>query len=167
VQRFCLSEYTTSLGNGAVAANAQGICRVWLPGDEWPVGCNNASDLSRKAALQLGQYFQGNVQQFDLPVDISILTVFQQCVLCLTMKIPYGMVTTYGQLALQAGSPRAARAVGAALAANPVPGIIPCHRVIAASGALAGFSGAGGLLMKKFLLGLEGTDLTAIKKSGF
>ena len=164
MQMICLSEYTTSRGCGAVAANDQGICQVWLPGDAWPTGTYGASNLSLKAARLLEQYFKGNVQEFDVTVDISRLTVFQQAVLYLTMKIPYGTVTTYSQLALQAGSPRAARAVGAALAANPVPCIIPCHRVIAASGALTGFSGAGGLLMKKFLLSLEGADLTAIKK---
>lgn len=164
LQRFCLSEYTTSIGKGAVAANDQGICQVWLPGDTCSASIFRASDLSQKAAKLLEQYFKGNMQYFDIPFDISKLTVFQQGVLYLTKKIPYGTVTTYGHLALQAGSPRAARAVGAALAVNPIPCIIPCHRVIAASGALTGFSGAGGLLMKKFLLSLEGADLTAIKK---
>ena len=158
VQRFCLSEYTTSLGKGAVAANDQGICQVWLPGDTWPANCQSVSELSCKAAQQLERYFYGTLHTFDLPVDLSELTEFRQHVLRLTMQIPYSEIVTYGDLAALAGSPHAARAVGGAMAANPVPIIIPCHRVVATSGALTGYSAAGGLSMKKFLLNLEGAD---------
>lgn len=162
-----VSRYTTASGDGAVAATNSGVCCVWLPGDELPEDTainRDASGLSQKAAKQLELYFQGCLQQFDLPVDISMLTQFQQQVLALTMQIPYGTVTTYGQLAKRVGSPRAARAVGGALGANPVPVIIPCHRVVASNGALTGFSGAGGLLMKENLLSLEGVDFRAFKK---
>lgn len=162
-----VSRYTTGQGTGAVLANDQGICRVWLPGDDLSdldrgVFCE--SELTRKAAQQLTEYFQGCLQQFDLPVDISALTLFQQRVLQLTMQIPYGSKTTYGELAGKVGSPRAARAVGGALAVNPVPVIIPCHRVVASSGALTGYSATGGIMMKKFLLLLEGVDFRANKK---
>ena len=162
-----VSRYTTASGDGAVAATNYGICCVWLPGDEVPaVDATNQGDsgLSQKAAKQLELYFQGHLQQFDLPIDISELTPFRQQVLTLTMQIPYGTITTYGQLAQRVGSPRAARAVGGALGANPVPVIIPCHRVVASNGALTGFSGAGGVLMKENLLSLEGVDFRAFKK---
>jgi len=164
VRKLSLSEYATSRGRGAVAATELGVCQVWLPGDEWPASNRTASDLSCKASKQLECYFQGALQQFDLPIDLSGFTAFRQDVLFLTMKIPYGEVISYGTLAFQAGSPGAARAVGGAMAANPVPIIIPCHRVVAASGALTGYSGAGGILMKKILLNLEGADFTSIKK---
>ncbi len=163
MQRLCLSEYATSQGSGAVAATDLGICQVWLPGDQWPACCQNASDLSSKAAKQLEWYFHGSLQQFDLPIDFSELTDFRQHVLRLAMQIPYGTITTYSSLATQAGSLGAARAVGGAMAANPVPVVIPCHRVVAVSGALTGYSGAGGIVMKEFLLSMEGIDFRHIK----
>ncbi|MDK9717480.1 MAG: methylated-DNA--[protein]-cysteine S-methyltransferase [Trichlorobacter sp.] len=159
--------YVTNLGPGAVAVTEQGVCRVWLPGDDLSDIDRIAtgdSELAKKAAKQLEQYFQGCLQRFDLPVDISLLTPFRQQVLQLTINIPYGSVSTYGQLAKEVGSPHAARAVGGALGANPVPVIIPCHRVVASNGALTGFSGAGGILMKENLLSLEGVDFRAFKK---
>jgi len=162
-----VSRYITGQGVGAVLATDLGICRVWLPGDDLSDVDRIAaseSELTRKAAQQLEQYFQGCLQQFDLPVDISSLTLFQQRVLQLTMQIPYGNSRTYGDLAAEAGSPGAARAVGGALGANPVPVIIPCHRVVASNGALTGYSATGGIMMKKFLLSLEGVDFRAIKK---
>jgi methylated-DNA-[protein]-cysteine S-methyltransferase len=163
---FSLSEYVTDQGSGAVEATVLGICRVWLPGDQLPdMSGRNASLFSDKAARQLESYFKGALQQFDLPVDISCLTQFRRHVLQLTMQIPYGLVITYGALAAQAGSPGAARAVGGSLAANPVPVVIPCHRVVAASGTLTGYSGAGGIVMKKNLLSMEGVDFRNIKKN--
>lgn len=159
--------YVTNLGPGAVAVTERGVCRVWLPGDDLSDIDRTASgvpELAKKAAKQLEQYFQGCLQQFDLPVDISLLTPFRQQVLQLTRLIPYGSYTTYGELAKKAGSPKAARAVGGALGANPIPIIIPCHRVLASTGALTGFSGAGGILMKENLLTLEGVDFRAFKK---
>lgn len=162
-----VSRYTTGQGTGAVLATDLGICRVWLPGDDLSDLVritSSESELTKKAAQQLEQYFQGCLQQFDLPVDISSLTLFQQRVLQLTIQIPYGNCRTYGELAVEVGSPGAARAVGGALGANPVPVIIPCHRVVASNGALTGYSATGGIMMKKFLLSLEGVDFRAIKK---
>jgi methylated-DNA-[protein]-cysteine S-methyltransferase len=159
--------YVTNLGPGAVAVTERGVCRVWLPGDDLSdidMIAPGESELARKAAKQLEQYFQGCLQQFDLPIDISLLTPFRQQVLQLTLQIPYGSSTSYGELAKKAGSPNAARAVGGALGANPIPIIIPCHRVLASTGALTGFSGAGGILMKENLLTLEGVDFRAFKK---
>lgn len=164
MQKLNLSEYATSRGQGAVAATERGVCQVWLPGDQLPAGLAEESDLSATAACQLERYFEGILKQFDLPVDLSGMTEFQQKVLRFCMQIPYGNIITYGTLAVRTGTPAAARAVGGALAANPVPIIIPCHRVVAASGALTGYSATGGLLMKKFLLDMEGADFMSFKK---
>ena len=149
--------YQTSLGAGAVAATDAGVCQVWLPGDDLAglQQSNNPSTLLQTAADQLAQYFAGTIQQFTVPVAVTHLTAFQQRVLQATMQIPYAGLQTYGELARQIGSPGAARAVGGALAANPVPLIIPCHRVLAVTGRLTGFSAAGGVAMKEWLLRFE------------
>jgi len=168
-KNYFYSHYMTPLGAGAVAASDQGICRVWLPGDELPdtaLRDGTASKETREAAQQLEQYFQNGLQHFDMVIDISSMTCFQQQVLRLTRQIPYGEVRSYGELACLLGLPKGARAVGGALGANPVPVIIPCHRVVAADGALTGFSAATGLRMKEFLLGLEGIEMQGIKTGG-
>lgn len=163
MKNYWLSEYATSMGTAAVAATEHGVCQVWLPGDTLPTAPHTGSDLSLKAAGQLERYFQGTLQQFSLPVDLSELTTFRRYVLQLSMQIPYGTTMTYAGLAAMAGRPNAAQAVGGAMAANPVPVIIPCHRVVATSGALTGYSGAGGIAMKEFLLRLEGVDISTLK----
>jgi O-6-methylguanine DNA methyltransferase len=105
---------------------------------------------------QLRDYLDGKRTAFELPVDISLLTEFQQQVLRAAQQIPRGKITTYGEIAQRIGSPKAVRAVGQALGRNPIPIVIPCHRVIAANGALGGYSGGGGLETKARLLQLEG-----------
>lgn len=161
-----VSWYETRLGRGAVAASPVGICRVWLPGDDLaePAAlCLTQDERTGAAAEQLTRYFQDELISFELQVDISGLSSFYQQVLELTMQLPYGSVTSYGALAARTGRPRAYRAVGGALRSNPVPIIIPCHRVVAASGTLTGFSGPGGVTMKKLLLSMEGVDMNSIK----
>jgi O-6-methylguanine DNA methyltransferase len=111
--------------------------------------------LARFAA-QLRAYFAGERTQFDLALDLRQLTPFQRQVLQTTCRIPVGSTWTYGQIARAIGRPRASRAVGQALSRNPVPIVVPCHRVVATNGALRGYSGGGGLASKKFLLALEG-----------
>ena len=107
-------------------------------------------------AEQLQAYFAGVRTSFDLPLDLSQLTPFQRSVLQAARRIPSGAVWTYGQVARAIGKPRASRAVGQALGRNPVPIVIPCHRVVASDGSLGGYSGGGGLDSKKLLLHLEG-----------
>ncbi len=159
-----MSVFTTDYGTGAIAATVKGVCQVWLPGQQLPDFCHMASDISTEAARQLECYFKGIHRQFDLLVDIPGLTAFRQLVLKLVMEIPFGTVITYRELAVRAGTPLAARAVGGALASNPVPVIIPCHRVVASSGALTGYSCFGGMELKRKLLGLEGVDFMDNKK---
>ncbi|MBI3649103.1 MAG: methylated-DNA--[protein]-cysteine S-methyltransferase [Actinobacteria bacterium] len=103
---------------------------------------------------ELEEFFEGRRTRFDLPVDRRLIRGVQRDVLAATRRVPYGRVATYGEIAVRIGRPRAARAVGRALGANPIPIVIPCHRVIGANGKLIGY--AGGIDRKVALLSLEG-----------
>ena len=103
---------------------------------------------------QLGEYFEGDRRAFELDVDLRGVAPFAERVLHELAGVPYGETTTYGALAARAGAPRAARAVGTVMNRNPVPIVLPCHRVIGANGALVGYG--GGLPKKERLLRLEG-----------
>jgi methylated-DNA-[protein]-cysteine S-methyltransferase len=103
---------------------------------------------------ELDEYFDGRRQDFDLAIDWSHLAGFTREVLRATAQIPFGDVSTYAGVAEAAGSPRAVRAAGNALGANPMPVIVPCHRVLRTGGKLGGYT--GGLERKEFLLRLEG-----------
>ena len=107
-------------------------------------------------ARELEQYFAGARQVFDVAVDLSGLTPFQTRILAATAKIPFGEVSTYGAVAKRAGNANAARATGGALNSNPIPIVVPCHRVVGSNGALVGY--AGGLAAKRKLLAIEGAD---------
>ena len=109
--------------------------------------------------VQIDEYLAGRRRDFELPIDWSILTLFQEEVLRLVCAIPYGQTRTYQQLADELEKPGAARAVGQANATNPVPLIIPCHRVLGSDGGLHGYGGAGGIETKAWLLALEGSRL--------
>ena len=108
------------------------------------------------AARQVAEYVAGRRAAFDLPVDLSHVTAFQRQVLLAAGRIPRGQVRTYAELARQIGRPTAARAVGQALSHNPVPIVVPCHRVLAADGSLRGYLGSQGVETKQRLLVLEG-----------
>ena len=115
-----------------------------------------ADDPTEEARRQVLDYLNGRRRRFSLPVDLRHLTTFQRRVLEAAQAVPRGQVSTYGQIARRIGRPRAARAVGQALGSNPVPIVIPCHRVLASDGRLGGYSGRGGLRTKAKLLRLEG-----------
>jgi len=104
---------------------------------------------------ELRTYFAGRPVTFHVRPDLSGLTSFQQAVLQACAKIPYGQTTSYADLARRVGRPGAARAVGAVMARNPVPIIIPCHRVITAQGGLGGYSAEQGISLKRWLLEME------------
>jgi methylated-DNA-[protein]-cysteine S-methyltransferase len=108
---------------------------------------------------QLDDYLQGKRHAFDLAIDWSPLTPFQRDVLQLVYTIPYGQTRTYGEIASELGKPGAARAAGQANATNPMPLVIPCHRVLGSDGHLHGYGGAGGVETKAWLLRLEGSRL--------
>jgi len=112
------------------------------------------------ALRQLDEYLRGARKIFDLPIDWSLLRPFQRQVLQIVFAIPYGQTRTYGEIAHEIGNPRAARAVGRANATNPMPLVIPCHRVIGSDGKLHGYGGGEGLPTKEWLLKMEGAVLT-------
>lgn len=110
---------------------------------------------------RLRSYFSGGVLEWDLEqLDWTAITEFHQRVLRACYEIPAGETASYGELAIRAGSPRGARAVGSAMARNRWPILIPCHRVLGSSGQLTGYSGTGGLETKRWLLELESRHLT-------
>ena len=109
------------------------------------------------ARRQLDEYFAGKRRSFNLPVDLRLARDFGRTVLQELARVPYGELTTYGTLAARAGHPRAARAVGTVMNRNPVPIVLPCHRVVGSTGALVGYG--GGLERKRALLELEGALL--------
>jgi methylated-DNA-[protein]-cysteine S-methyltransferase len=153
------------MGELLVAVTRRGLVRVAYPHEGWdPVlteladrisprvlAAPERTDATRRA---LEAYFDGRLRDFDLPIDWSLVHGFATGVLRATARVPFGDVTTYGEVAAQAGSPRAARAAGNALGSNPIPIVVPCHRVVHADGTLGGYT--GGLDRKEFLLRLEG-----------
>ena len=106
---------------------------------------------------QLDEYFAGRREAFELEVDLRRAAAFQADVLRELARVPYGETTTYGALATRVGRPRAARAIGTVMNRNPIPIVLPCHRVVGADGSLTGY--AGGLERKEALLRLEGAIL--------
>lgn len=152
------------IGPLLLAASERGVCRISFDPD--PGAALDA--LARIHGVrvlrsprgvdpvrrELEDYFEGRRRAFDVAVDTTVLPAFQQLVLTELARVPYGEVATYGGLAGRIGKPRAARAVGGALNRNPIPIVLPCHRVVGASGSLVGY--AGGLERKRALLELEG-----------
>ena len=155
--------FETCLGVGVVQAGDGGVCRVHLPAkdDSYRMEFREMppSELTQRAAEMLKCYFKGERQTFDdLQVDLSAVTPFRRRILELIRTIPFGEVRTYGQVARLAGATGAARAIGGAMASNPLPIIIPCHRVVASDGRLTGFSAPGGIACKEYLLRLEDVE---------
>ena len=157
----------TPIGTLLIAATERGLCRIAYDAEP-------EQELDRLAAAfgvrvlrsalpidparrQLDEYFEGKRQRFDLAVDIALQADFNRRVLRELARVPYGEVVTYGQLAARAARPRAARAVGTVMNRNPLPIVLPCHRVIGANGKLVGYG--GGLERKEALLRLEGALL--------
>jgi methylated-DNA-[protein]-cysteine S-methyltransferase len=163
--------YLTSTPVGPVyaAVSARGLCAVEMGGSaarfvdrvrkETGAGMVALSPEADTALQQIGEYLAGARQKFKLPLDLTYLTDFQRQVLKAALAVRFGQTATYGEIARAVKRPRAARAVGQALASNPIPLVIPCHRVLASDGALGGYSGAGGLRTKQWLLKLEGARL--------
>jgi methylated-DNA-[protein]-cysteine S-methyltransferase len=144
----------TPIGPLTVAASGTGLRALSWPGRPPPAGSivDAGHPVAGRAIAELVAYFAGQLQRFTVPLD-PIGTPFQQRAWSVLATIAYGTTTTYGDLAARQGGRRFARAVGAANGANPLPIVVPCHRVIGADGSLTGF--AGGLDAKRFLLDLE------------
>ncbi|MBT2326028.1 methylated-DNA--[protein]-cysteine S-methyltransferase [Variovorax paradoxus] len=147
------------LGRITLAATDEGLAGAWFDRQRhWPDTSGWQADAAhavlRQAAAQLADYFAGRRQHFDLPLDLSHGTDFQQAVWQALLAIPSGRTTSYGALSAGIGKPAAVRAVGAAVGRNPISVIVPCHRVLGTDGSLTGY--AGGLERKSALLELEG-----------
>ncbi|HKG11339.1 MAG TPA: methylated-DNA--[protein]-cysteine S-methyltransferase [Gaiellaceae bacterium] len=150
-----------------LAATPRGVCRISYDADPEA----QAERLARVygprvlrapravdgAKRELDEYFHGRREAFDLSVDLTGAAEFTRDVLRELARVPFGEVTTYGQLAARVGRPRAARAVGTVMNRNPIPIVLPCHRVVGSTGSLVGY--AGGLDRKEQLLKLEGARL--------
>jgi methylated-DNA-[protein]-cysteine S-methyltransferase len=153
------TRYASPLGAMLLAASDHGLAGIWFEGQRhgpqdptWPE--RPAHPVLQLAVLQLGDYFAGRRTHFDLPLDLTRGTPFQQSVWQALLAIPAGRTTSYAELGRRLGRPQAARAVGAAVGRNPVSIVVPCHRVLGTAGALTGY--AGGLERKSALLRLEG-----------
>ena len=159
----------TPIGRLLVATTDRGVCRVaFQQEDSEPVLDELASEIGARIVRSstntetvrqaLAAYLEGDDVDLTFPVDLRLThSQFRRTVLELLRKIGRGQVVTYGELALRAGTPRAARAVGTACATNPVPIIVPCHRVLPASGGVGNYG--GGPDRKVFLLELEGATV--------
>jgi methylated-DNA-[protein]-cysteine S-methyltransferase len=144
------------VGPLALAADEQHLLEIRFPGKLQPTapdGQPGDNEVLGEARRQLGEYFAGTRRVFDLPL-LPRGTAFQRAVWQALAGIDYGTTISYAELARRIGRPGASRAVGAANGRNPLPIVLPCHRVIGADGSLTGFG--GGLPTKQFLLELEG-----------
>lgn len=157
-----LHTLTTPLGPLLLCANSTGLRGAWFVGQRhFPhlqpppaSGKPPALAVLAQTCSQLAEYFAGQRHGFDLPLDLSHGTPFQQQVWRALLGIGWGQTARYGQLAQQLGRPQATRAVGMAVGRNPISIIVPCHRVVGADGSLTGY--AGGLDRKQYLLQREG-----------
>ena len=141
--------FETPVGMMAAGEEEGALVRLWLPNQPTPRLMPHKTPLLERAQGQILEYFNGQRQVFDLPLS-PVGTQFQQKVWKALLDIPYGQTQSYGELAARVGSPGGARAVGLANRNNPLPILIPCHRVIGAKGTLTGY--AGGVELKQKLL---------------
>ncbi len=162
-----LTIFHTRIGWIGVAYSERGIVSLHLPRDSRSEALANlqrefadapvVDQAPDEIAREMIEYAEGQRRKFDLKLDWSVLKPFQRAVLEAANTIPFGETRTYGWIAKQIGMPKASRAVGRALATNPIPIILPCHRVLGSDGGLHGYG--GGLPMKAKLLRLEGATL--------
>lgn len=153
------------VGELLVAVTDRGLCRIAYRPDaaldelaaDFGARVLRVPRRAERVRRELDEYFEGNRQKFDLALDLTPVAGFNRQALDELARVPYGRVTTYGAMAAKLGRPKAARAVGGAMNRNPIPIVLPCHRVVGAGGSLVGY--AGGLERKETLLRLEGAVL--------
>jgi methylated-DNA-[protein]-cysteine S-methyltransferase len=158
------TQVDSPLGPLTVAATARGLVRVAYPerplddvlagiAEEVSPRVLEAPERLESIRRELDEYFEGRLRRFSEPIDWALSRGFFRRVLEATSRIGYGEVRTYGEVAASAGSPRAVRAAGNGLGSNPMPVVVPCHRVVRTGGGLGGYT--GGIERKEFLLSLE------------
>ncbi len=163
---YQLTVFNTDWGWIGAAISSQGLAGLVLPRPtrdaalqelraRWPDGEEVEAGAFDDLVDQVRRYLAGDLREFDVTLDLSAHTAFRQEVWQATRSIPYGETRTYAELAASAGRPGAYRAVGRAMATNPVPLVVPCHRVVRSDGGLGGY--AGGLDTKERLLEMERT----------
>jgi methylated-DNA-[protein]-cysteine S-methyltransferase len=151
------------VGELRVAVTDRGLCRISYRADGWEdqlargFGVRVLRAPLDEVRRELDEYFEGARRAFDLRLDLRVAP-FHESVLRELARVPYGSTETYGALAAKAGRPGAARAVGTVMNRNPIPIVLPCHRIVGANGSLTGY--AGGLDVKRRLLQLEGAILS-------
>jgi methylated-DNA-[protein]-cysteine S-methyltransferase len=150
---------STPIGDVVLLGDADGLSEIRFDATQIPPGSRRADDdgVLATAARQLQEYARAERETFDVPLRPRFGGAFERRVWAHVAQVPYGTTTTYGEIALALGAPGSARAVGAANGRNPIPILVPCHRVIGARGALTGY--AGGLDNKRLLLEHEGALL--------
>lgn len=161
----------TPLGRVAVLASAAGISRLVIDGPaglpargaDDPDPTSAALAVLDEAERQLRAVFAGRRAGFDLPLDV-VGSEFQNAVWSALVRVPRGEVISYGALAAAAGFPGASRAVGGAVGANPVPVLVPCHRVLASDGRITGYTPGRGVATKLELLAMEGIEVRAPRR---
>lgn len=162
----CCATFDSPLGPLLLAWGARGLSHILFPEGGDPAAADPSwqpqSEAAFGAATQLAAYFEGDLRDFDLPLAPEG-TPFQLRVWEELSRIPYGHTTSYGEVARSIGRPTATRAVGAANGRNPLPIVIPCHRVVGSNGRLTGYG--GGLPIKQFLLRLEGRSSFSLTAS--
>jgi methylated-DNA-[protein]-cysteine S-methyltransferase len=147
---LCDDTCATPVGELVLVGSARGLRQVLWAGQPAPeAAVHGSSDVLDEAGRQLRAYFAGELRRFDLPLD-PVGTDFQVAAWRALAGIPYGTTISYGEQARRLGRPTAVRAVGAANGRNPLPIVLPCHRIVGADGSLVGFG--GGLLRKRLLL---------------
>lgn len=157
MEQLWLEEIDSPIGRVGLVHSPLGVARIVLPGDQVDRGLSTHAHDASSASAQLAEYFTGHRRVFDVPLDLRFTTGFRAHVLLELARVPFGCTTTYRELAQKAGNPGAVRAVGGACANNPLPLIVPCHRVLRSDGQLGGYR--GGENTKRFLLSLEGIDV--------
>ena len=160
----------TPVGPLLLGVTDRGVCRISFEADPEP----HLDDLARRFGprvlrsprpldplrRELDEYFEGRRRSFDLDLDLRTAPDYHRRVLAALNRVAYGHTTTYGALAAETGNPRAARAIGTVMNRNPIPIVLPCHRVVGANGSLTGYG--GGLERKELLLRLEGAAPTRL-----
>lgn len=161
----------TQIGRIMLVSSAQGLLRVAFPSQDYDnvlediqrrlgVGASKQPNHLRDISQQFDEFFNVQRREFDIPLDFSLTQGFRRAVQHQLLRIGYGSTQSYAKVAQHLGNPKAVRAVGSACAANPLPIVVPCHRVVRSDGALGGY--AGGREAKETLLAIEshGTAIT-------